>query len=227
MILKDIIDKFEVGKPYHLTQEEELLILDYLDDSDFIDNGSSRAVYDLMGEYVVKIGLSVEGQNQAAYEVECYEEWHDHEVFATLYAYGKFINVMERVGWDHDCEDEYEYYDAVEDLCYHVSSLTGYDGSDNEQIGFSGVYGCLVLYDYGYTNDLDRDDLVGNMSEWVCSKVDIIGLAKKGIIEDLTYSCYDIDKLCGLGSDEEEDYYDDGEYSDSYDCSDASTSWSD
>ena len=97
-----------------LTKEEEQAIIDrYIKDENFLDAGSSRAVYmEDYGEKVVKIALSDEGRTQNKNEVEYYKEHGHTGYFADIYAYGEFVVVMEYVIADerHLMDMFWEYY---------------------------------------------------------------------------------------------------------------------
>ena len=89
------------------------------------------------------------------------------------------INVMEALD---DCafydEDDWGYYEdedssegdlffSMLDIASAVASLTGYDGADNGQIGYSNIREAHVLYDYGYSDDYDRDEIVDSVGDWM------------------------------------------------------------
>ena len=95
-------------------KEEQEIISKYIKDENYLDAGSSRAVYmlDWMEETkvdsleetkvvwleetkVVKIALSDEGRMQNKNEVEYYKEHGHTGHFAKIYAYGEFVVVME------------------------------------------------------------------------------------------------------------------------------------
>lgn len=181
-VLDKVIERFYQDDTIELTLEEELIIVDSLiPENDYIACGSSRAVYQLGDKYVVKIAMSTGGINQNKVERDFYAEHKESGCFAHLYAYGKMINVMELL---EDCEyhdaDDVEYYAQEEaergdcdfycilaDLIGSANYLTNYYGGDNGQIGYSPMSKSWVLYDYGYSMDYDRDDIVDNVDYWI------------------------------------------------------------
>lgn len=215
MYLRDVIDKFSTDNTIKLTQEEELLILEFLENPDYLGCGSSRAAYGFMDKYVVKVALSHEGQLQNRVEQEYYAEFGNRGYFAHLYAYGKLINVVELVDI-YRADDEFNYED-VEELSRCVEELTGYGGPDNDQVGYSSIQEGLVLYDYGYSIDYDRDDLVGDMCEWT-EHLNILELAIDAVEQDFVYFYDDLDDMCDCCYREENDCYDD--YDDEYSSGD-------
>ena len=180
-MLDKILEKLDCQKTIQLTEEEEKIILNSITKEDFIACGSSRAVYRLNDNYVVKVAMAQGGVNQNKIEVDFYDRFGDYGYFAHLYAYGTMINVMEALD---DCafydEDDWGFYesddaDASEsdsyfsmlDIASAVASLTGYDGADNGQIGYSNIRDAHVLYDYGYSDDYDRDEIVDSVGDWM------------------------------------------------------------
>ena len=103
-----------------LTKEEERAIIDkYIKDENYLDAGSSRAVYlEDYGAEVVKIALSDEGRMQNKNEVEYYKEHGHTGHFAEIYAYGEFVVIMEYVDVEdgHLMEMFWDYYEKEEKL---------------------------------------------------------------------------------------------------------------
>ena len=176
--LEKILERFELGKTIELTPEEEFVIVDSLVEADYIDNGSSRVVYALGKEYVVKIAMSTGGVNQNTVERNFYACHGDKGYFAHLYAYGKMINIMEYLEdcsyydpddfyYDENDEADTEFYRNICDIIDVVSDITDYYGGDNGQIGYSQKQGLHVLYDYGYSMDYERKDIVDDVGYWM------------------------------------------------------------
>lgn len=127
----------------------------------FLDSGSSRLIFSSLSENkVVKlaVGLGALRQNQA--EVDAYRDFGDSHIFATIFKYGNYLEVMERVIPVAE-QDEY-FYDTLERL--HKSGNTNMrliddvhesadeilgETEDNNQIGLTKE-GRFVLYDYGF-----------------------------------------------------------------------------
>ena len=93
--------------------------------------------------------------------------------------------------------------ELVEDLNY----ATDYDGGDNEQVGWSSIFGRWVAYDYGYSNEYSHWDLVGNMDSWAY-RLDIPAMAYEMVEQDIDF--YDSDYLEHYSGNEEE--YQEEEY---------------
>lgn len=172
--IQHILERFESGSTLYLTKEEERAILEYsLLHGDFLGAGSSRAVYSLGKDYVVKVAISDEGLLQHSIEREFYAELAVYGLFADLYASGHTINICERLTQLDELEDVNEslFIDIVSEL----NDITNYDGGDNEQIGFSPKRKKWVAYDYGYNSDYCRENLVGCMYDWVncCNVLEI------------------------------------------------------
>jgi hypothetical protein len=178
-LIDALIERFKKDNVIDLTQEEELAILNSLTEDDMINNGTSRNVYRFRKDFVVKVAMSTGGTNQNKIERGYYEEHGDSGYFAELYACGKMINIMERLS---ECcyfeEDELGCYDE-EDECYsryqeilnvieNVNELTDYYGGDNGQVGFSRNDDCYKVYDYGYSMDYDRGEIVDDVECWWC-----------------------------------------------------------
>lgn len=178
-LIDRLIKRFRTGETIQLTKEEELAILNELTEDDKIDNGTSRNVYEFRSNYVVKVAMSTGGLNQNKIERDFYNEHGDTGYFADLYAYGVMINIMEKLD---DCcyyeSDELHYYDKEDDgyeraqvilsVINVVDELTDYYGGDNGQVGYSLKDDCYKVYDYGYSMDYDRDEIVDDVDSWLC-----------------------------------------------------------
>lgn len=178
-IIEQLLDKLSFDRTVELTQEEELAVLNYLSSGDMIDNGSSRIAYEFFDKYVVKVGMSECGFNQNKIERDFYAEHGDSGYFAHLFAYGRTLNIMECLDdcsfYDPDDyyfdEDEDEgqddFYRMIFDMIDQVNVLTNYYGADNGQIGYSSIDDCYKLYDYGYSMDYNRDEIVDSVGSWM------------------------------------------------------------
>ena len=177
--MEKVLELFEQFEKYHtirLTTEQELEILKNLTPDDFIGNGSSRAVYSFCG-YVVKVAMSTGGMNQNEVEASFYGNHGYSDCFAHLYAHGEMINIMEELDdcgfyeygdyYDEEDEEDTERHFTIECLMDEASYLTDYDGADNGQIGWSAIDNCYKLYDYGYSMDYDRDEIVDDVEDWM------------------------------------------------------------
>jgi hypothetical protein len=144
-----------------------------MDRDEFINNGSSRAVFGYTNDLVVKIAIDKQGQRQNANEINAFRYYGSYAPLAKITAYGKNIVVMERVDAleygeveaivnDEYYEDEdengevYEVYgdgefnEKVKDVVYELERING-ETDDNFQIGYNSN-GNIVAYDYGYNS---------------------------------------------------------------------------
>ena len=146
-----LIERFAAFETIELTPEEELAVLNEITKDDFIDNGSSRAVYYLRDEFVVKIAMSIGGMNQNKIEKNFYAQHGHTRCFAHLYASGTLINIMEMLSdcqyydpdaycspyfGDEEDEDLTAEAEMISNLIEMANDYTGYYGGDNGQIGF-------------------------------------------------------------------------------------------
>ena len=180
-MLDNLLKRFsEVAfEPIELTKQEELAILNYLHenfDKTYIDSGSSRAAFEF-GNYVVKVAAAQGGANQNMIERNFWAEHGETGFFAPLVACGQMINIMEFLNqtecYDlygrecYDNADDDEFWDNISFVVGNVNNLTEYDGGDNCQVGFNERLGRWQVYDYGYSNDYERDDIVDSMGDWI------------------------------------------------------------
>lgn len=174
-LVTNLLNRFMQFETIELTQEEELAVLAAINPDDELDHGTSRVVYAL-GDYVVKIAMSVGGVTQNKTEYKFYKDYCRHGVFANLYAHGKMINIMERLDdcdyyelerwWDEEDEDEWEFNTRIDEVINTANDLTDYSGGDNGQIGYSQLDDCYKLYDYGYSNGFSRSEMVDNVGAY-------------------------------------------------------------
>lgn len=164
--LKELLDNFRADRVLLLTPEDEELIIRHLTKKDFIDNGSSRAVYSLGESFVVKLAMSTGGITQNEVEYGFY--MNNRGPFATMFAHGKLMNIMEYV---EDCSfyDAYDYDEESDtaEVIEILNEITGIDTADNGQLGISSITGELVAYDYGYSGSYDHHELVDNVGWWI------------------------------------------------------------
>ena len=172
--VKAIISRFRDGDTIILSPEDERVLLEAIGDCDFINAGTSRAVYALGDKYVLKLAMSHGGINQNYIEYRYFQEVGNN-LLASLYAHGTIINIMERVHkcnyfceWDWE-EDEQDIVDEINTLIEDVNDLTEYYGGDNKQVGYSDRVGGWVVYDYGYglEDEYSHNEIVDNVSYWM------------------------------------------------------------
>lgn len=153
-----------------LTIREELNILWKLrEKQNFINAGSSRAVYKLNSTTVVKVAIDKAGRTQNKREVEIFEE-HGSQYLAKIYAYGASILLMEVIDpfyvdyyeeivsmYEGNLMTEYEF-EHINDVLDFLNDING-DTEDNLQLGYTKC-GVAVSYDYGF--DVDVEENVSN-----------------------------------------------------------------
>lgn len=169
-----------------LTIKEERMVLDLLKDARFYDNGASRCVFECSDEiaryldinaddYIIKLACGMGGIRQTEAEVQCYLDNPDAPL-AKIFAYGRYVEVMERVEIDSDyrdfaeeCYEDYQvpydtFYDynggdmceddadreaeKAYDVIIQLHDIFGHT-ADNGQLGRNSE-GKLVAYDYGF-----------------------------------------------------------------------------
>lgn len=134
---------------------------------DFLGNGSSRVVFSIGDGKCIKVASDIRGQYQNHVEIELFKKYGG-DYLAEIYAYGKYIVVMEEVEpIDSDAEDM--LHCSFEESIDEVANTMGYDKSiinkaidtynflcevlgetsDNFQIGLRDD-SCPVAYDYGF-----------------------------------------------------------------------------
>jgi len=157
-----------------LTIKEEYELLQELirDDVDFINNGSSRAVFKFDTNRVVKVAMDRQGRRQNKNEIDLFRI-AGNDYLAEIYAYGRFLLVMEEVSAQpmEDMLDvfyENQFFDyedreieRVSEVINFLSEHTG-ETDDNFQLGWSLKRNLLVSYDYGYNTQHRNRDLVSH-----------------------------------------------------------------
>ena len=167
----------------HLTLEQETKLLYTIAEKyDYLDNGASRAVFNMDSEdfdkcgiklpndkkYVVKVAIGTGGINQNYFEVHNYINFGEDYPLATIYYYGKYVEIMEYVdvipeatNFDDDDEEFFEYMrdnvysdSETQEIIDTIRSLEDINGYtlDNTQVGFDSN-GNVVSYDYGFVAD--------------------------------------------------------------------------
>lgn len=127
-----------------LTKSEEQEIIDkYIKNENYIDAGSSRAVFHGEEGQVIKVALDEGGRTQNKHELEFYAEHGDNGYFGKIYAYGEFVIVMEYVDVTEDqCLIDYfwRYFEdsdqssELEDWFYdEYTSLDWYSNEDQKE----------------------------------------------------------------------------------------------
>jgi hypothetical protein len=155
-----------------MKEEYELLQELIRDDIDFINNGSSRAVFKFDTNRVVKVAMDRQGRRQNKNEIDLFRI-AGNDYLAEIYAYGRFLLVMEEVSAQpmEDMLDvfyENQFFDyedreieRVSEVIDFLSEHTG-ETDDNFQLGWSLKRNLLVSYDYGYNTEHRNRDLVSN-----------------------------------------------------------------
>ena len=189
-----------------LDVKQERQILELLKDAEFLDNGASRCVFNCSDEiaalldieadnYIVKLACGLGGVRQTEAEVQCFLN-HPYAPLAEIVAYGRYVEVMERVECDdfrdfaEECDEDYgipyeTFYDyngssdenidddkraeEAYDVIIQLHTLFGHT-ADNGQLG-RNRHDYLVAYDYGFTTDLSCDEQTSEVSEYTYDTV--------------------------------------------------------
>ena len=195
-----------------LTHEQEKLILDYVMGLNTEDAGCARMVFPLDDELAEKIGLDVKfdcivklamgigGYRQNQLEIKTYLNDCEWLPLAEIVAYGRFVEIMERVEVE-DWRDFYDDYSDVDDYmeCMferregetdeecekryqkefdEVSKAINTIDTLNDYFGYTGDNGQIgrnrlgeyVAYDYGYTTDRHTGEQVSDISDVIYDK---------------------------------------------------------
>lgn len=160
-----------------LTITEELEYLKKAQELDkYLDHGSSRVVFQISEDKVLKVAIDEEGQFQNDVERELFAD-HGKEHLAEIYAFGSHVLVQELVeiplsfkdvvceynytinAGDYDIEEDFEYCGYTEDMItqgLHVEvfleEVLGFS-EDNQQLGIRRGTETVISYDYGYMSD--------------------------------------------------------------------------
>lgn len=196
-----------------LTHEQEKTILSFVMDLNTEDAGCARMIFPLSTELANKIGLDITfpcivkvamgigGYRQNQLEIKTFLEQCDYLPLAEIAAYGRFVEIMERVEVE-DWRDFYDNYCDVDDYMCEIEQkenesdeefqerydriykntvnavstidcLNDFFGhtGDNGQIGINRL-GNFVAYDYGYTTSRTTDEQVSDVSDTVYDKDD-------------------------------------------------------
>lgn len=138
---------------------QEIKLLRQLKNGKIISNGSSRlVVVDPRNPHrVVKIAIGACSFRQNKFEINFWNLEQD-ERLATIYEYGRFVVVMERMESTYNDDSimnsgfsEEEYDDAVE-IVHWLNDKLG-ETADNWQLGL--VNGRWKSYDYGFDPEAD------------------------------------------------------------------------
>lgn len=160
----------DVRESVELTPEQEIEILQSLSPENYLGCGSSRAVYSLNDEYVVKIAIAIPGVNQNKTELDRYlnenainsSHPEDRKVTA-IAAYGLCILVAEKV--NTDLGDVYSTY-SIDHVFYLLNKEPFMDNEDslNKQLQYHikaalkliGVEGNTREDFYKHLNELEK-----------------------------------------------------------------------
>ena len=179
----------------YLTLEQETKLLYVIAENyDYLDNGASRAVFNMDSEdfdkcgiklpndkkYVVKVAIGSGGINQNYYEVHHYINFGEDYPLAAIYYYGKYVEIMEYIdvipeatNFEYDEDEFFEYmqdngYSAsqTQEIIDAITSLEDINGDtlDNTQVGFNSN-GNVVSYDYGFVADSGKI-LVSDLTDY-------------------------------------------------------------
>lgn len=175
-------------------EEYNLIKKAMADDFSFLNNGSSRAVFEIDKDIVIKIAYDKKGQYQNAMEISRFRNFGS-EYLATIYSYGKYVVVMEKLdvlddetvsyAYDEDFDKIKKYagneYDPEKYILYSNEIIKTVDflnenignSYDNYQVGISKD-GRVVSFDYGFdvsnrdicVSEIFYDTISTNGSRW-------------------------------------------------------------
>ena len=223
-----------------LETEQEIKILKVLDDQDIFSAGCARVclnctkqILEIVGydnenpdNYILKLACGAGGLKQTQAEIKCFLE-HKYAPLAKILAYGRYIEIMERVDvcdysdmaddYDEDCSfadylesNDEEYSDdekcrMAEQAWEAIGILTRVFGytADNGQLGINSQ-GKVVAYDYGYQAHVEFSQ-VSDLTEYVSNNIDTFYVYINGLIgilrqEDITLSKFEDVLITGNGA---------------------------
>lgn len=158
-----------------LSMEEELDIINRISNGEFGgygDNGASRVVYfpkdgalsflGITRPCVIKVAVGVGGMNQLNAEVETYINYRDNYQLANIYAYGQYVEIMEKVkpvyafrssyvtDWDGNPECIEEF--AINE--FFCEDSTDEEKEEWRKVAESGFHAAALLKEvFGETSD--------------------------------------------------------------------------
>lgn len=158
---------------------------------EYINNGSSRSVYDMGDGTVLKVASCKRGQFQNGMEIETFRNGEFPESLADIYSYGKYVVLMKKVVpicfdlVEHLCENYYdedeiedffgEYgvevgsrYDELNEHVHKMESMLGVT-VDNYQVGIDEDNN-FKAFDYGFESNSYElsvsDELHGDLDQY-------------------------------------------------------------
>lgn len=165
-------------KARKLSNLQERKLLKSLKNAKLIGNGSSRLVFihPRYSSFVVKVAVGANSFRQNKLEVKLWNETQSKHL-ARIYAYGKFVVIMERMVSTYDEDSFYEEYneDGEDAEFYHrgidvinwLEERLGSSG-DNYQIGVNG-FNEWKAYDYGFDPEIGAREQCGE-AYWMSTK---------------------------------------------------------
>lgn len=238
--MKELLGNITKNELLELTPQEQRQILQYCkDNTTFIGRGSSRATFEFkeFPDIVIKIIVDSKGEYQKDKEIQIYDML-GKEFLTTIYAYGDYFTVCEKVEpFDYDevklaltnyleNEDIEEETNFTQNDVYCIGNVVEAlqselgETSDNCQIGRSVVDGRIISYDFGYETGSNRysvSDQLDSIYSFFEKRNTLFGYllnevpTDRGFIEDQFHVDYD-----GNDYDYEEEEYED-DYDDDYD----------
>lgn len=136
---------------------EELAIVRQAKEGNFLDHGSSRAVFSISDTHVVKVAMDRQGQYQNMREIQAYRNMGEPQgPLAEITGYGKYCVVMEKVvPLDYDLVRDIVQYDDDDDYdsyseCSDCSDCSNY----SEPVASNAGQKLLnyIIADYGIGN---------------------------------------------------------------------------
>lgn len=208
-----------INTPKVLTPEQEITILRAIQFENCNDSGSSRVCIDGDNECfaelesffaalninihycVVKVAVGIGGQTQMSREITAYNKYGDEYPLAAVFAYGRFIEIMEKVELvDYEYRNYYEC--GIFELFYYVYGGTYYNDRGEEMSWEDDDYRYTFMERYPDDANSERIRNHEMIIDTIESLTDIFG--ETGDNAQLGYSviddcikCYDYGFVCG------------------------------
>ena len=175
-----------------LSLSEELALLQKAYQyGEYLDNGSSRSVYDMGDGTVLKVASCKRGQFQNGMEIETFRNGRYQDSLAEIYSYGKYVVLMEKIcpiGFElveflynnGNYESEVEHYwgeygleiaSRQGELIEHIRNMEEMLGEtvDNYQVGIDDDNN-IKAFDYGFESSSYQlsvsDELNNDLSQY-------------------------------------------------------------
>lgn len=238
--MKELLGNITKNELVELTTQEQRDILEYCKkNASYIGRGSSRATFEFkeFPHIIIKIIVDAKGEYQKNKEIEIYKMF-GNEFLTTIYAYGDYFTICEKVDVFDSDELERSFYEynwtgtiedatnftqddmsRVQDVVEALESELG-GTPDNLQIGRSLVDGRVVSYDFGYEAGSNRYSVSHQLS-YVYGFFENANMLFNYLLNEVETDYGFIEDRFNFDFNEDEDEYDYNDYEESQDDSDA------